>query len=286
MKQFVLAAVLASLGLLAMFHSASAHAQIDHCAPVPGTAVAGAPKEARCWFTEEIDDKQSTLTVTDATGARVDNGDGHVDLNDPNHQQMFATLKTIPSGVYKVAWHAVTTDDNGVTEGTWYFGVGQVAVPTFVAPTPEPTSASAQAPSATIPVTTTTTAAPAATSAATSAPAPATSVPVTATTAATTAPAAAATSAPTTAATSAPTTAATSAPTAAAPATAASASSPAATSAGTTAPTSAGATPVAPLEPPAAAGASVGNPAVVYGAGLVEALAIIGVLLYLFRSNP
>jgi methionine-rich copper-binding protein CopC len=125
---------------IALAHSALAHAQLDHCTPAPGTSVSIAPSEVRCWFTEEIDSKQSTLTIKDASGAQVDNKDGKVDLNDPDHKQMFATAKSLSSGVYQVTWHTVTTDDNGVSDGTWFFGVGQVTVPTY-APPSEPTGA-------------------------------------------------------------------------------------------------------------------------------------------------
>jgi methionine-rich copper-binding protein CopC len=139
----VLAVVFMTLTtFVVLVSSALAHAQLDHCTPAPGTAVSTAPSEVRCWFTEEIDSKQSTLTVMDANNAQVDNKDGKVDLNDPDHKQMFATFKPLSSGVYKVIWHTVTTDDNGVSDGTWYFGVGQVAVPTYVPPA-EPTGTGA-----------------------------------------------------------------------------------------------------------------------------------------------
>ncbi len=135
MKHYIAAILLTAVVFLALANLASAHAQLDHCTPAPGTAVATAPSEVRCWFTEEIDSKASTLVIADANGARVDNNDGHLDLNDPDHKQMFATVKPLATGVYKVTWHTVTTDDNGISDGVFYFGVGQVAVPTN-APTP------------------------------------------------------------------------------------------------------------------------------------------------------
>jgi methionine-rich copper-binding protein CopC len=135
MKNYIAAILFAGAAFLALGDLASAHAKLDHCAPAPGTAVATPPTEVRCWFTEEIDSKQSTLEIADVNGARVDNNDGHVDLNDPDHKQMFATVKPLATGVYKVTWHTVTPDDNGISDGVFYFGVGQVAVPTY-APTP------------------------------------------------------------------------------------------------------------------------------------------------------
>ncbi len=141
-----LAAILCAVALFLAFETiAFAHAKLDHCTPEPGTAVTTPPTQVRCWFTEELDSKTSTITITDASGAGVDNGDGRLDLNDADHKQMFATLKPLPVGVYKVTWHAVTPDDNGISDGFFYFGVGQVAVPTNV---PTPTSEAGQQPAA------------------------------------------------------------------------------------------------------------------------------------------
>ncbi len=156
MKHFIAAMAFALVALLTLGDLTLAHAKLDHCTPVPGTAVATAPSEVRCWYTEEIDSKQSTLIVADANGARVDNNDGHLDLNDPDHKQMFATLKPLATGVYKVTWHTVTTDDNGMSDGFFYFGVGQVAVPTTVPPPASEETVPPAAPSATTAAGTTT----------------------------------------------------------------------------------------------------------------------------------
>ncbi len=149
MKHYIVATLFAGAVFLAATSLASAHAQLDHCTPAPGTAVAISPTEVRCWFTEEIDSKQSTLVVADANGTRVDNNDGHLDLNDPDHKQMFATVKPLATGVYKVTWHTVTPDDNGISDGVFNFGVGQVAVPTYA---PTPASEATGSPAASTPV--------------------------------------------------------------------------------------------------------------------------------------
>ncbi len=128
---FITAAIFAALT-----GTVSAHAKLDHCQPAVGSASQAAPTEVRCWFTEELDDKQSSLSVTDSNNQRVDNNDGKVDLNDKEHKQVFATLKTLPQGVYKVSWKVVTPDDNATSQGDWFFGVGQVTVPQSVT-TPE-----------------------------------------------------------------------------------------------------------------------------------------------------
>jgi copper resistance protein C len=129
MRRLVIAVFFTAIALVALTGIAWAHAKLDHCQPAVGSVSATAPNEVRCWFTEEVDDKQSALSVTDSNNQRVDNNDGKVDLGDKEHKQVFATLKSLPQGVYKVAWKAVTPDDNATTNGEWYFGVGQVSVP-------------------------------------------------------------------------------------------------------------------------------------------------------------
>ena len=130
MKQLFAAVLIAAAALIAITSTALAHAKLDHCLPATGGTSASSPAEVRCWFTEEIDTKQSTLAVTNSKNERVDNGDAKVDLNDKDHVQLFATLKpSLPQDVYKVSWKAFTTDDNATTQGEWFFGIGAVSVP-------------------------------------------------------------------------------------------------------------------------------------------------------------
>lgn len=147
MKRLLAALVIAALTLVALTTNALAHAKVDHCQPAFGSTNPTSPTEVRCWFTEELDTKQSSLTVTNSTNSAVDNGDAKVDLNDKDHVQLFATLKpALPQDVYKVSWHAVTPNDQAVTDGEFYFGVGSVTVPQndpntlaqATAPTPTP----------------------------------------------------------------------------------------------------------------------------------------------------
>ena len=58
--------VLSLSGLVA--YTAHAHAEIDRCEPSPGSSILSPPSEVRCWFTEELDPKGSTLSVLDAEG--------------------------------------------------------------------------------------------------------------------------------------------------------------------------------------------------------------------------
>ncbi len=103
------------------FSIVSAHAKLDHCTPAVGSTVPTAPPQIVCVFSEEIDTKQSTMSVLDASGVQVDKKDAHVDLNDPDHKTLMVSLDTAntPNGLYTVKWHAVTPDDNGISDGTW-----------------------------------------------------------------------------------------------------------------------------------------------------------------------
>src|SRR5689334_7648597 len=71
-----------------------AHAHYDRSDPVAGATVAAAPAQVKVWFGEETSPTQSTLVVTDASGARVDNGDGKVDASDPDRKLMTVSLKS------------------------------------------------------------------------------------------------------------------------------------------------------------------------------------------------
>ncbi len=144
MKRLLAPLLLAAFFFTTLFTSASAHAKLDKCSPEVGAAMATAPKEVRCWFTEELDSKPLALSVTDASGARVDNSDAKLDLDDKDHKQVFATLKPLTAGVYRVQWEVTSSDDKVITSGEWFFGIGQVSVPTAAAPvvkTPAATTA-------------------------------------------------------------------------------------------------------------------------------------------------
>lgn len=82
------------------------------------------PSKVTAWFSTELDTKLSTLQVFDTEGRQVDNGDGGVDLNDPDHASLVASLPTLPDGVYLVRWSAVL-DDGDAVEGEFTFTVAE-----------------------------------------------------------------------------------------------------------------------------------------------------------------
>ena len=77
-----------------------------------------APHEVVLTFTQNLEAAFSTAQVTDASGARVDQGKAQV-----SGSTMTIGLKSIGPGTYKVHWHALSVDTHS-TEGTFTFHVG------------------------------------------------------------------------------------------------------------------------------------------------------------------
>ncbi len=58
--------------------AAQAHAFLDHASPLVGGTVAAAPREVTLWFTQNLEPAFSRVEVSDASGARVDQGKAQV----------------------------------------------------------------------------------------------------------------------------------------------------------------------------------------------------------------
>jgi hypothetical protein len=98
--------------------SARAHAFLDHASPLVGSTVPTAPHEVSLWFTQSLEPAFSTVQVTDAAGARVDQGKAQI-----NGDVMRVGLKSLTPGSYRVHWHALSVDTH-TTEGSFTFHVG------------------------------------------------------------------------------------------------------------------------------------------------------------------
>jgi copper resistance protein C len=110
----ILSALLAILGSVA----AHAHAFLEHASPLVGSSVAAAPREVALTFTQNLEAGFSSVQVTDANGARVDQGKPQVSGN-----TMRVGLKSLSPGTYRVRWHALSVDTHK-TEGSFTFSVG------------------------------------------------------------------------------------------------------------------------------------------------------------------
>ena len=103
-----------SLLLLALSTGAAgAHAFLDHASPLVGSTVTAAPHEVSLTFTQNLEPAFSSVQVTDANGARVDQGKPQISGN-----TMRVSLKSLAPGSYHVRWHVLSVDTHK-TEGSW-----------------------------------------------------------------------------------------------------------------------------------------------------------------------
>jgi copper resistance protein C len=98
--------------------AARAHAFLDHASPLVGSTVRSAPREVVLSYTQNLEAAFSTVEVTDASGARIDQGKPQI-----SGSTMRVGLKSIGPGSYKVRWHVLSVDTH-TTEGSFTFHVG------------------------------------------------------------------------------------------------------------------------------------------------------------------
>jgi methionine-rich copper-binding protein CopC len=109
----------AALLTMAISTTAHAHALLDRAEPRVGSTVPSAPKEVVLFFTQKLEPAFSAIEVSDANGARVDQGKTSVSTT-----SMRVDLKPLASGTYRVRWHVLSTDTH-TTEGSFKFQVGR-----------------------------------------------------------------------------------------------------------------------------------------------------------------
>jgi methionine-rich copper-binding protein CopC len=122
----LLASGVALTALLWLVVGATAHALLLKSQPESGATLVQSPLRVIAWFSQELDTGLSTLHVANGDGQQVDNGDGGVDLNDPDHASLVVTLPLgLPDGLYTVQWTATSVEDGDTTSGQFSFVVGQ-----------------------------------------------------------------------------------------------------------------------------------------------------------------
>lgn len=116
---------LAIVAFLALGRGARAHAPVPvDASPAPGAVLAESPESVVLVFEEELVSGLSTIQVLDANDAQVDDGSGGVDLEDPEHATLIASLpKPLPEGVYTVVYTVVLLDGDRAS-GSYRFAVG------------------------------------------------------------------------------------------------------------------------------------------------------------------
>jgi methionine-rich copper-binding protein CopC len=116
----ITAAVFVLAGLLIAPTAVRAHAFLDHSDPAVGSTVPTSPPEMHLWFTQELEPAFSWVTVSDKSGASVNDGPAAVDPG--NKQEMDVKLKALEPGTYTVKWHALSVDTH-TTQGDFTFQV-------------------------------------------------------------------------------------------------------------------------------------------------------------------
>jgi methionine-rich copper-binding protein CopC len=117
---------------LSLASVAFAHAEFVSAVPAPNSTVSGAPSAVKATYSEAIDPKGASITVTGPSGTRVDANDGHVDLNNPDRTTMLVTLKSgLPAGKYTVHWTTLALDGDSLSD-TFVFTIA--AKPAAVTP--------------------------------------------------------------------------------------------------------------------------------------------------------
>lgn len=100
--------------------AARAHAFLDHSDPAVGSTVPSPPAVMHLWFTQQLEPAFSTVTITDHSGAAVNDGPASIDA--ANKQELDVKLKPLTPGTYTVKWHVLSVDTH-TTEGDFTFNV-------------------------------------------------------------------------------------------------------------------------------------------------------------------
>jgi copper resistance protein C len=99
-----------------------AHAFLDHSDPAVGSTVPASPAVIHLWFTQQLEPAFCWVTVTDRSGAAVNDGTAAIDSSDQS--ELTLKLKPLPAGTYTVKWHVLSVDTH-TTEGDFTFLVGR-----------------------------------------------------------------------------------------------------------------------------------------------------------------
>src|SRR3954447_15096668 len=100
---------------------ALAHAKLSSSTPADGASVNAGLTTVTLNFSEELSPDQSTATLIQASGTAVAGATSAVDR--ANRTVETITTPALAAGKYTVKWHAVTEDDNGITDGSYSFTV-------------------------------------------------------------------------------------------------------------------------------------------------------------------
>ena len=126
MRRAGLAGIVA-VAALVLPASALAHAALLQTVPVASRTVNVVPTEVRLRFSEPVEPRFAIVSVTDATGRQVTDGDPAAAPGSP--QTLVTPLGRVPEGWYLVFWRVISADGHPV-RGAFTFAVGTVTVMT------------------------------------------------------------------------------------------------------------------------------------------------------------
>ena len=120
MRRAGLAGIVA-VAALVLPASAWAHAALLQTVPVASRTVNVVPTEVRLRFSEPVEPRFAIVSVTDATGRQVTDGDPAAAPGSP--QTLVTPLVRVPEGWYLVFWRVISADGHPV-RGAFTFAVG------------------------------------------------------------------------------------------------------------------------------------------------------------------
>ena len=111
-------AIVLSLGLA---NQASAHARLVKSTPAADAVLTQQPSVILAWYSEEVAVKGSFIRLYDSADKLL--ASGGVDLSDHNHESMKLIPPLLSPGTYTIKWHAISADDNHVTQDAFRFTI-------------------------------------------------------------------------------------------------------------------------------------------------------------------
>jgi len=124
MKLRLFALTLTLLALAMFVTPVLAHALLLRSIPEANATLERAPAQVELFFSETVDQSFTTISVFDSNGVQVDNADSKIDPADSTH--LTVSVRSLPDGIYTVAWKALSAVDGHVTTGAFPFAVGNV----------------------------------------------------------------------------------------------------------------------------------------------------------------
>jgi copper resistance protein C len=94
------------------------HAFPDHSDPKVGATVSSSTSIVRIWFDGDLEPVFSTIVVQDASGKKVDKGNGRVNPSDAKLLEI--SVPPLQAGTYRVVWSIVARDGHR-TNGDYTF---------------------------------------------------------------------------------------------------------------------------------------------------------------------